>query len=450
MARFVAQISMRKLALLLTGLAVAATVVALRCTAERPEWTTSSPAALKAFEQGLSAEKKIYRNEAREHFARAVELDPEFAMARLKLLSLGRADQNRSARMRALIVETDLDRLSPRERFLMRHNLALIDRDRPRAEALLDEYLREHPNDLHALTIRCDSLWSGQKLDEAEQCFSRLLTIDPNWVVAQNLLGYIRMAGGDFKGAEAAFGAYERTAPDQANPHDSLGELLMLVGRYDEAQRSFENAVAVRSDFCASWSHMMDLAFLRGDPAAADAELARAERAVCPPEFFHAQRCQAALWKAASEGTAADAATAGQQMGCSYRDFDVLSLAIAHGAATEAGADDVAGTLEKDMRDSARQKASLMPWPILAHMEGRKLAARGETAEAIAQLQRADAESNYAGESVGLFKMYNRLVLASLLEQTGRHAEAATLRKAVDAVNPRFAARFTSLRFALP
>lgn len=445
----VTRLPMRTLTLLISGIALAATAVALRCTSERPEWTTSSPAALQAFEQGLSAEKKIYRNEAREHFARAVELDPEFAMARLKMLSLSRADQVRTKKMRELIEETDLERLSPREQFLMRHALALLERDGAKGNALLEEYLREHPNDLYALTIRCNGLWSAQKLDEAERCFSRFLTIDPTWVVAQNLLGYIRMARGDFRGAEAAFGAYERTAPDQANPHDSLGELLMLVGRYDEAQRSFENAVAVRSDFCASWSHMLDNAFLSGDPAAADAELARAERAVCPPEFFHAQRCKQALWKAATQETAEDAAAAVQALECTASDFDHLSLAIAYGAAIEAGNLDVAAKLEKEARGSA-SKARTMEWPILAHMEGRSLAARGATAEAIARFQRADAVTNYAGESVGLFKMYNRLVLASLLEQTGRADAAEALWKAVDAVNPRLAPRFESLRLALP
>ncbi|HSN68253.1 MAG TPA: hypothetical protein VLV48_03350, partial [Thermoanaerobaculia bacterium] len=169
---------MRKVTVILLSLAAIAAAIALRCTAERPEWTSSSPAAIEAFEQGLSAEKKIYRNEAREHFARAVELDPDFAMARLRLLSLAPPDKEKPKRMRALIAETDLERLSAREQFLMRHTLALLDQDRARADALLAAYLQEKPNDLYALTIRCDGLWGAQKLQEAEQCFSKLLTID--------------------------------------------------------------------------------------------------------------------------------------------------------------------------------------------------------------------------------------------------------------------------------
>jgi tetratricopeptide (TPR) repeat protein len=442
---------MRKLAILLIGLAAGSATIVLRCAQERPEWTTASAAAREAFEQGLSAEKQVYRNEAREHFARAVELDPEFAMARLKLLSLTRADPNRPKRMRALILDTDLDALSPREQFLMRHSLALIDRDAERAGALLEAYLQKHPNDLYALTIRCDGLWSAQKLGDAEQCFSKVLRVDPNWVLAQNHLGYIRMARGDFARAEEAFAAYERIAPDQANPHDSLGELLMLVGRYDEAQRAFESAVAIRSDFCASWSHLIDLAFLVGDREAADAALARAESAVCPPEFFRAQRCRAALWWKVADGTGVEAAAAIADLDCSGRDFDVLSLALAHGAAIDSGEAGLAAKLEQGAAESARAyRARSMPWPILRHMQARELASRGLTAEAIATLRRADEEATYSGESAGLFKLYNRLVLATLLETSARDAEAAGLRAAVDAVNPQFRPRFESLRAAKP
>lgn len=441
---------MRKVTLILIGLGALAGAIALRCVAERPEWTSSSAAAIEAFEQGLSAEKKIYRNEAREHFARAVEIDPEFAIARLKLLSLAKPDEDKPKRIRALIAETDLERLSPREQFLMRHYLALLDRDRARAGALLETYLRENPNDLHALTIRCDGLWGAQKLQDAEKCFSKLLTIDPNWVLAQNHLGYIRMARGDFASAEEAFKAYERIAPDQANPHDSLGELLMLVGRYDEAQRSFERAVTVRSDFCASWSHLIDLAFLRGDAQAADAILKRAESAVCPPEFFRAQRCRSALWERVGESPSA-AATAVQDLDCGSSEFDVLSRALAFDAALSGGEPGLVIRLRKQAEQSAKvYRTRSMPFPILSHIEGRDLAARGQTAEAIAKLRKADNDETYAGESAGLFKLYNRLVLAALLEADGKSAEAAALRSGIDAVNPQFAKRFAGTSAARP
>ena len=89
-----------------------------------------------------------------------------------------------------------------------------------------------------------------------------------------------------------------------------------------------------------------------------------------------------------------------------------------------------------------------MPFPIFSHIEGRDLASRGQRVEAIAKLRKADDEATYAGESAGLFKLYNRLVLADLLEAEGKSAEAAAVRASVDAVNPHFANRVATMSSA--
>jgi len=51
------------------------------------------------------------------------------------------------------------------------------------------------------------------------------------------MLGYIRMMQGRFAEDEESFKSYRFIAPDQANPHDSLGELYITTGRYDEAEK---------------------------------------------------------------------------------------------------------------------------------------------------------------------------------------------------------------------
>src|SRR5688500_3585189 len=182
--------TMRKLSLILLSLAALAVGagVAFHALRESPEWTTSSPAALKAFEEGLSAEKKRYFNEALEHYSRALELDPDFTLARFKALSLSPRTPDRPKRIREMILEADLERLNRRERFLLEHRLALIDKDNARADRLIDEYLESEPNDLHALAWRCDRAWTADRLDEADRCYTQLLDIDPNWVFAQNHL----------------------------------------------------------------------------------------------------------------------------------------------------------------------------------------------------------------------------------------------------------------------
>jgi tetratricopeptide (TPR) repeat protein len=57
---------------------------------------------------------------------------------------------------------------------------------------------------------------------------------------------------------------YAFVAPDQANPHDSLGEVLMTVGRYEEAEVEFRTALAKDPLFFYSQKNIGWIYLLRG------------------------------------------------------------------------------------------------------------------------------------------------------------------------------------------
>ena len=437
----------RWIMILIAIAAVAVSVIAFRIIKPDSEWSSGSQPALEAFRQGLEAEKKLYWNEAREHYARAAEIDPDFVMARFKTVSLTMSPE-REQRLRDLIDRVDLESLTSRERFLMEYRLALIERRPEKAEEIMAAYLAENPNDLYALTIHCDVVWIGGNLDDAEDCFEKVRAIDPGWAHSHNNIGYIRMARGDFAGAEEAFASYRQLAPDQANPHDSLGELLMLTGRYEEALSEFEQAVAIRADFCATWSHLIDLMILQGDTAGADRMIQRAEGVVCSPAFIEAQKLRVAAWKAIFAGHSSDVLTRPTRKACERGAIDPVTLAAIHQAALNEGDTDFAADLEEAFvrRNRARKPGPMTP-PLLAHLTGMRLAREGATAEAIAQLRESDRRITYSGDGMGLFKMYNRLALATLLEQSGAESEAAQLRGEVREISVPFADHFA--RFQL-
>ena len=52
----------------------------------RDSWTSSSEEAIREFESGLESRMKLYAGEANEHFERALELDPDFVVAKLQLV----------------------------------------------------------------------------------------------------------------------------------------------------------------------------------------------------------------------------------------------------------------------------------------------------------------------------------------------------------------------------
>ena len=340
----------------------------------------------------------------------------------------------------------DLERLSPGERFLVRYNLAKLDHNPAEAARVIEAHLAAHPGDSYALFSRCTDLWDQPDWEAAERCNRELLRVDPNFVLAYNYLGYIAMAQGRFSEAEKNFLAYKYIAPDQANPHDSLGELYSLVGRYGEAETELDEALRVRPDFCASYQHLLLLANLMGDTAMADAVIARAEAGgQCPAPAVASLRCSAALWRHYLAGDW-EGAWAAAQDGCLERlGGDAV---LVHRAATLCGRLAEARALEDKPRKVSKAGAGSPERggddrpPAVAHMEGVRLLAQGDAAAAVARLDAADRALVFAGEGQGVFKLFNQLALAEALRAAGLPERAAAVLAAVSEVNPRIAELF--------
>ncbi len=275
------------------GAAAAATAVLVHLARERRgEWTTDSPAALAAFEEGLAARMKLYGRDAQAAFRRALELDPDFAAPRLMLLDTD--DKAMTTELVRDLRAYDTTRLTERERFLVAHALDRLDHDEAAAAERIDRYIAAHPRDPWGHFLAGARAWESADRAAAETIYARLLEIDPNWVVAHNHLGYLAMAEGRFADAETHFRTYAFVAPDQANPHDSLGELLMLLGRYDEARAALELALEIRPDFCASYGNLFTIAMLERRQAELEPLLARV-RTNCAPRMAESLACVAQM-----------------------------------------------------------------------------------------------------------------------------------------------------------
>src|SRR6516162_5909549 len=93
--------------LLLAGAGVAAALL----LTNRRDLTTSSQAAYEAFQQAQLDRSRFYFKEARVGYAKALELDPNFAMAMLSLAELSERQQAITLVRRA---QRERERLTPR------------------------------------------------------------------------------------------------------------------------------------------------------------------------------------------------------------------------------------------------------------------------------------------------------------------------------------------------
>jgi Tfp pilus assembly protein PilF len=434
-------------ALALVAVAAIAAWAALR-SREQPQWTTSSPEALAELRRGLASEQKLYDADARKHFARALEIDPQFAAARLMLYRHSARKDPKGKALLAGLEAVDRSRLTGREAFLVDYTVDMGQGRYADARSRLATYLKEHPRDPYALDLQINAYWEDQRWPQAEQTCKELLAVDPNWVTAQNKLGYLAMSQGHFAEAEDRFRTYLYVAPDQANPHDSLGELLLLRGQYDEATGELEAAIAARPDFCASYFHLAQLALMQRDVAASRAAIDRARRQpACRNRDLAVRDCSQHMWELFSR----------QDWQGLSRSFDDRCMQETHAnvwmphlAATLVGDLDRARAIEGEVAKWNQPDPGPVGRSILKHLEGIRLVAEGNPTAGAEALAAADAEVGYFSADLGVFKLYNRLQWANALDDAGSVDRARQVIADVAAVNGPMAALYREGKLVLP
>lgn len=443
------------------GLSVAILVVAvagmtLVALPRSQEWTTSSPEALAAYEAGDAALNKVYVDEARAHFQRALEYDPDFFIAKLRVAQFLEMESPENAEQMFIdLSAADLTALTPRERFVIEYSLAIQNRKTDEAAQLLDQCVSEHPNDPYMIEIKAGELWRQGHLEEAEELFQRLLEIDPNWAVAYNALGYIKMMQGRFPEAEDRFKRYRYIAPDQANPHDSLGELFTNTGRYQEAEMAFERAIETKPDFWASYLHLAILKSYASDWVAVDRIIDRGRAEGMPQSMIVGMVCRAHYAELADR-EAWEQILEERDSQCVENFTEGLAAIVTHRAACRTGDWDTALALEQEAAEilAGAEKngdvdLSMAMQPVVPHLEGVRLAIEGNLVDAGKLLRETDDRLTFMEVSFGTYKLYNRLLLAEILLAEGKDGEAHTLLDGVRRINPLMVQEFEDSGFRI-
>ena len=377
------------------------------------------------------------------HFERALELDPEFAAAQLYLGSIFPRGYPERQRWYDELRRADLEPLTPRERFLVRHGLALEDGDVERAGEIVRSYLARNPEDPFAIRAECDLFWEAQSWDDAERCYQRLMELHPNWVEAQDRLGHIALARGRFDEAEEQFLVSRSLAPDQAGPYGSLASLMLLLGRYEEAEEALAEARRIKPDFCEAYALEVRLRMLTGEPRRA-LEVLDEFAAIPTCAYFHERGyfCSMRVWITYFGG---DPEAAWELAGGDCRaQLKKSEPAIVHRIAAMTGRWAEADWMEEalGMRLAEARELDKPLWAryyiaIAAHARGVRLMASGHLARAAGRFREADERLDYWIPKLASFKLFNRLHLLRMLELLEREEEAAALRAEIDAVNPR-------------
>ena len=420
------------------------------------EWTTSSPEALAEFEAGMAAQMKLYWDDATEHFARAVELDPDFVMAKLMRVERSmKVDKIEGEALLDEVLAADTSSLTVREQFFIERARALREERRDDIPRIIDQFLAQSPSDPYILNEKAQRAFALGNLEQAEPLYQRLVEIAPNWAIAYNQLGYINMSHGRFAEAEERFKSYRFIVPDQANPYDSLGELYMALGRSDEAEESFEKAIEVKPDFWAAYEHIALLKSFTGDLEGAREITSRAKAAGIPEAYSVAMQCLEEFMGLRNNGSWREILELAESSECVTKDNVNFPMMTVHLAASELGKWDTALEIEQKAESlltsieekGGRGRSVDMLRATVEHLQGVRLALQGSYGEAEALLRSADERVTYIEAGSAIFKLHNRTVLAELLLADGQDAEAHGLLSKVRSVNPAWVAEFQDSGF---
>jgi tetratricopeptide (TPR) repeat protein/tRNA A-37 threonylcarbamoyl transferase component Bud32 len=213
--------------------------------------TTSSMEAYKHYLEGRENYDKLYYQEALRAFQKAVEIDPDFAMAHYELarthfaLQDVQASQSALRKAYALILKT-----TEKERLRIERLYAgSIERDPEKGLRLRQQLVERYPRDKESFYDLGQYYFDLPDRDRAIDAFRKALELDPNYGLAHLYLGWIYLDGGDHPKAIEHLEKYAALSPGEANPLDTLAEAYFWMGRVDESLVKYREALEIKPDF---------------------------------------------------------------------------------------------------------------------------------------------------------------------------------------------------------
>ncbi|MFQ5512013.1 MAG: protein kinase [Candidatus Krumholzibacteriia bacterium] len=225
--------------------------------------TTHSTEAYKEYLDGVAQANKLYSQEAKKCFRKAIEADTTFAMAYRALAGSSQSLAERKAAIAKAVQYSD--RCSKKEKLYIKSTAAIAESRFDEAIALLNQLLEQFPDEKNAHKTLGEIYGGKRESDKAIACLRKAIEIDPMDKLSYNTLAYQYQEVGDLENSLWAINHYIKLAPGEPNPYDTRGDLYAFSGKTAEAIASYGKAVEIKPDFYASTRKMGHLYTLTGE-----------------------------------------------------------------------------------------------------------------------------------------------------------------------------------------
>jgi eukaryotic-like serine/threonine-protein kinase len=227
--------------------------------------STSNVEAYRHYQLGIDYARRYLGSDATRELEEAVRLDPQFALAYLRL-----SDQYRQTgdlkRGKDLAVKVDQlqSRLPRYEQLSLQVLKAGRSQDPEASVAMRQQLVSEFPRATIDRGILSAFLGTIGKQAQALDVLQKGLALDPKNEDLLNFQSYLLAKSGDFSGALAADDAYMAVRPGDPNPLDTRGDVLSLAGRDDEAVAAYRKVLELKPDF-SDYAEYLKLAIVYTD-----------------------------------------------------------------------------------------------------------------------------------------------------------------------------------------
>ena len=248
--------------------------------------TSKSPEAVNEFELGIGAAHNGRNADAIMHFRKAIELDPGFAQAHADLGFLLPGAEGTDLLAKAGTLGASLPEA---EKQWILAGQAWRSGDLPKARAALAKVLELAPGAWRADMQLAQAAIGERDFATATKRLEHALSVKPDLPFAHNLMAYANALQRNWDKAIASAKKQVDLLPKEPNPHDTLAEVLLWSGKFEEAEKEFNAAVTLDPTFFLAWQGVGIARAYRGDFKGAYEAFDKRTDSTAPGEKFEAR-----------------------------------------------------------------------------------------------------------------------------------------------------------------
>ena len=209
--------------------------------------TTTSKEAMDYFLKGRDKFENFENSAAANLFEKAIQADPNFALAYLYRTYTGNGMPVIMANLEEATER--INNVTEGEKNLILFIQASYNRNHYKQIEYLDLLLKDYPLDKRVHQSAGIFYYDTHDYQNALAQFTKAAEIDPSFAPAFNMMGYAQSKLKNYDEAEKAFQRYIQLTPESPNGYDSYAELLLHKGQYDQSIVQYKKALAYNPHF---------------------------------------------------------------------------------------------------------------------------------------------------------------------------------------------------------